>query len=741
MNLRVRLNFESSCRHSLNGFLLSHACDRGRRISIETLEGKVLAIDASIWLTQFLSVVRDAENRRSLPLELLIRRLLKLRWAGVRAVLVFDGATPEIKRRELRERRKRREQFSSGEDSVQRMAKKLLSQQLKKHGRNLSVEKKARTDQKPLSTSNQSASNGHSSVAPGFYDPQYEDKNPRKEESSTILSDCANETRSGGMASVDESKDIVEILDDATYLKDAAPIEGQSDWDTVVIDTTTATSKPDERDKKQSDVRHFPAAGSEEFDVDYVASLASTQRKDWVEHARRKRRMESRRDFMKVAYDSSNFSKSQLQNFLKSTKLNQDIQKMASKVVKHEGAIGTLAADRTKRIIFEKDSEKKPRKKSKEAQLKEFAKQKLSILHRESDEESEDIQWEDESSSLVLPRAIVDDVSSCSDNEQDGGFVKVDAKADTAGFFSKTAAGGSSATARKALYKHSADRASIEDSRTAHGLHDNSYTEDAKVAQELQDESLAIALQDAEYEDDGSNEGAGFLGENDVISVHERATSDNAGGESGADESQKDKIGGFVNVVHKATNKDKKEEPIKSADAASIDEDNDVDWEDGMSDEATQDNLPKSINDVSANPPLEIDSAKALSFENRQANPQSGASGSFSGTLKGPHRLQVSAENENEVELGSRSSHSNGKVIDTLNAVNTSSKRAEELQNSSNHKKAPGGPTEDEEGNSRDCDMFIDSIDPWSNDFSKKSSESNGVTEALTHAQDTASRL
>ncbi len=31
----------------------------GRRISRETLEGKILAVDASIWLTQFLSAMRE----------------------------------------------------------------------------------------------------------------------------------------------------------------------------------------------------------------------------------------------------------------------------------------------------------------------------------------------------------------------------------------------------------------------------------------------------------------------------------------------------------------------------------------------------------------------------------------------------------------------------------------------------------------------------------------------------------
>jgi 5'-3' exonuclease len=105
----------------------------GRRISIETLEGQILAIDASIWLTQFLTVAaakreRDLldehgggndgggdrnrnNNQKAYSYDYLVgflRRLCKLRYQGVRPVIVFDGATPEIKMREIRARTKRR---------------------------------------------------------------------------------------------------------------------------------------------------------------------------------------------------------------------------------------------------------------------------------------------------------------------------------------------------------------------------------------------------------------------------------------------------------------------------------------------------------------------------------------------------------------------------------------------------------------------------------------------------------
>ena len=102
----------------------------GRRISIEVLEGKIIAIDASIWLTQFLKAMRDPDTGSVKPAAHLIgffRRLAKLRFHGIRPVLVFDGPTPIIKLRELAQRRKRREQFAPTADgAVLRLAKRIF---------------------------------------------------------------------------------------------------------------------------------------------------------------------------------------------------------------------------------------------------------------------------------------------------------------------------------------------------------------------------------------------------------------------------------------------------------------------------------------------------------------------------------------------------------------------------------------------------------------------------------------
>ncbi|KAH8071416.1 hypothetical protein JL721_4394 [Aureococcus anophagefferens] len=83
----------------------------GRRISVETLEHTTLAIDVSIWLTQFVKAMRDDEGRpiRNAHLIGTLRRVAKLLYHGVRPVFVFDGGVPVVKARLIRQRQMRRE--------------------------------------------------------------------------------------------------------------------------------------------------------------------------------------------------------------------------------------------------------------------------------------------------------------------------------------------------------------------------------------------------------------------------------------------------------------------------------------------------------------------------------------------------------------------------------------------------------------------------------------------------------
>lgn len=106
-----------------------HPC--ARPIKLETLNKKRLAVDASIWIYQFLKAVRDKEGNalRNSHVVGFFRRICKLLYFGVKPVFVFDGGAPVLKRQTIASRRKRRE--GHREDAVA-TAGKLLAVQMQR---------------------------------------------------------------------------------------------------------------------------------------------------------------------------------------------------------------------------------------------------------------------------------------------------------------------------------------------------------------------------------------------------------------------------------------------------------------------------------------------------------------------------------------------------------------------------------------------------------------------------------
>ncbi|KAI5922100.1 hypothetical protein F4810DRAFT_711922 [Camillea tinctor] len=97
-----------------------------RPTNLATLNRKRLAVDASIWIYQFLKAVRDKEGNalRNSHVVGFFRRICKLLWFGIRPVFVFDGGAPSLKRQTINARKRRRE--GRREDAV-RTAGKLLA--------------------------------------------------------------------------------------------------------------------------------------------------------------------------------------------------------------------------------------------------------------------------------------------------------------------------------------------------------------------------------------------------------------------------------------------------------------------------------------------------------------------------------------------------------------------------------------------------------------------------------------
>ncbi|KAJ4362811.1 DNA repair protein rad2, partial [Neurospora sp. IMI 360204] len=100
-----------------------------RPTNLSTLNRKRLAIDASIWIYQFLKAVRDKEGNalRNSHVVGFFRRICKLLWYGIKPVFVFDGGAPALKRATIQARRRRRE---GRRDDATRTAGKLLAVQM-----------------------------------------------------------------------------------------------------------------------------------------------------------------------------------------------------------------------------------------------------------------------------------------------------------------------------------------------------------------------------------------------------------------------------------------------------------------------------------------------------------------------------------------------------------------------------------------------------------------------------------
>jgi 5'-3' exonuclease len=102
----------------------------GHPIKIEGLEGKVLGVDANIWLYKFIRGFREKDNATNIDSHKLglFNRICKLLYYRIKPVFVFDGPAPVLKRRTLERRQNARNKHLM---KVQDAAMKILASQLK----------------------------------------------------------------------------------------------------------------------------------------------------------------------------------------------------------------------------------------------------------------------------------------------------------------------------------------------------------------------------------------------------------------------------------------------------------------------------------------------------------------------------------------------------------------------------------------------------------------------------------
>ena len=99
-------------------------------VEISSLKGKVLAIDVSIWLYQFVKSIPSGKDSSLSPLVIggLFRRVCKLLHFGIKPIFVFDGAAPTLKKETIAARQ---ELKRKGDVDYSKLAKKILKNKLK----------------------------------------------------------------------------------------------------------------------------------------------------------------------------------------------------------------------------------------------------------------------------------------------------------------------------------------------------------------------------------------------------------------------------------------------------------------------------------------------------------------------------------------------------------------------------------------------------------------------------------
>ncbi|KIX00474.1 uncharacterized protein Z518_10614 [Rhinocladiella mackenziei CBS 650.93] len=120
-----------------------------RPTQLASLNRKRLAVDASIWIYQFLKAVRDKEGNalRNSHVVGFFRRICKLLYFGIKPVFVFDGGAPILKRETVRKRARRRE--GRREDAA-RTAGKLLAVQVARAAEEEEKRRRAERERTPM---------------------------------------------------------------------------------------------------------------------------------------------------------------------------------------------------------------------------------------------------------------------------------------------------------------------------------------------------------------------------------------------------------------------------------------------------------------------------------------------------------------------------------------------------------------------------------------------------------------
>lgn len=129
-------------------------------VKLDSLDDQVLAVDASIWLYQFITALKHQKSKQSGEFTLeenntfinahllgFFRRICKLIHYGIKPIFVFDGEVCDLKKQTIRERQQKKE---GNRESSKAVARRLLAiELLNKNLKNTDKKKSSKNIDKP----------------------------------------------------------------------------------------------------------------------------------------------------------------------------------------------------------------------------------------------------------------------------------------------------------------------------------------------------------------------------------------------------------------------------------------------------------------------------------------------------------------------------------------------------------------------------------------------------------------
>ncbi|GBG67011.1 hypothetical protein CBR_g74695 [Chara braunii] len=333
----------------------------GHRVSVETLGNKKLAVDASIWIVQFMKAMRDEKGDMIRNAHLLgfFRRICKLLFLRVKPIFVFDGGTPVLKKRTVIARKRLRDQAQS---NIRKTAEKLLLNQLQARQLEEMVQQVKGGSAGVESTKGQAAAAGvvmgdpSRPTGPQTVEGEERQRSPGAqavgEEASRDV-DRARGSRSGSaMSCEDRSAEMHEGLagEGDKCPQQTEQVDGSKPGRR---DGGDAADLGDDNEDDGELVMMVDAQGS--LDPSVLASLPPSMQLELMVQMREQRIAENRQRFQKVAEVPAAFSEMQMEAYLKSVAFRReldDIQKACGNGSVNGVPSARIASETDREYIF-----------------------------------------------------------------------------------------------------------------------------------------------------------------------------------------------------------------------------------------------------------------------------------------------------------------------------------------------------------------------------------------------------